>query len=182
VLALAAGAIAILLNVGALAAANLIPLATAHGGLLRLLSMITGIAPPGGVAFQTGFHIVVGLAMAVFYGIVLEPLLPGRAWSKGMQYAVALWLANALIILPVTGEGLAGSRDLTLPGMLWLRRLSVTRRTERCSSTRRKHRPANDSLPANSRSCNRRTRAPRAPARAGWGTPRARQPVARSSR
>jgi hypothetical protein len=30
-----------------------------------------------------------------------------------------VWLANALIVLPAIGEGLAGSRRLTLAGMAW---------------------------------------------------------------
>jgi hypothetical protein len=60
--ALLAGAVAIALNIGALAAADLVPLATAHGGLLRLLVVLPGDALPipAGSAFQAGFHIVVG--------------------------------------------------------------------------------------------------------------------------
>ena len=58
--ALVAGAVAIALNTAALAAADLVPLATAHGGLLRLLVMLSGDALPipAGGAFQAGFHIV----------------------------------------------------------------------------------------------------------------------------
>ena len=44
--ALLAGAFAIALNIGALAAADLVPLATAHGGLLRLLVVLSGDALP----------------------------------------------------------------------------------------------------------------------------------------
>jgi hypothetical protein len=119
--ALLAGAVAIVLNTAALAAANLVPLATAHGGLLRFLVILTGGAiriPPGG-AFQTGFHIAVGLAMALFYAFALEPVLRGPSWLRGLLYAVAVWLANALIVLPTTGDGIAGSRRLTVAGMAW---------------------------------------------------------------
>jgi hypothetical protein len=78
--ALLAGAVAIALNIAALAAADLVPLATARGGLLRLLVMLTGgiLAIPAGSAFQAVFHLVVGLAMALFYALVLEPMLRGR--------------------------------------------------------------------------------------------------------
>jgi hypothetical protein len=57
--------------------------------------------------------------MALVYAFVLEPLLPGPSWLRGLLYAVAVWLANALIVLPVIDEGLAGDRRLTLAGMVW---------------------------------------------------------------
>jgi hypothetical protein len=132
--ALISGAIAILLNTFALKAADLIPLATARGGLLRLMtswlmaashavglgSLWTEFAPlPASAAFQTGFHLVVGIAMALLYGFVLERILNGPAWLKGLQYAVLMWLINAMVILPSTGEGFAGSAHLSLAGMLW---------------------------------------------------------------
>jgi len=118
--ALLAGAVAIVLNTAVLAAADLVPLATAHGGLLRLLVILTGGAiSPTGAVFQTGFHVAVGLAMAVFYAFILEPFLRGPSWLRGLLYALAVWLANAAIVLPATGEGFAGSRHLTLAGMVW---------------------------------------------------------------
>jgi hypothetical protein len=119
--ALLAGAVAIVLNTAALAAANLVPLATAHGELLRFLVILTSGAiriPPDG-AFQTGFHIAVGLAMALFYAFALEPVLRGPSWLRGLLYAVAVWLADALIVLPTTGDGIAGSRRLTVAGIAW---------------------------------------------------------------
>jgi hypothetical protein len=133
--ALIAGAVAIVLNTLALKAADLVHLETAHGGLLRLLtsllsgplarfgvcslwSALNGPAPKGAL-FQTGFHLVVGIMMALFYGLVLEPSLPQSTAFKGWFYAIALWLMNAAIILPATGEGLAGRADLTLAGILW---------------------------------------------------------------
>ena len=119
--ALVAGTIAIVLNTVALAAADLVPLTTAHGGLMRLLVLLTGNAfpIPKGAAFQAGFHIVVGLTMALFYAAVLEPLLTGPGWLRGLLYAAVVWLLNALVLLPMLGEGFAGNRFLTLPGMIW---------------------------------------------------------------
>ena len=134
-MALLAGSIAIAVNTALLAAADWIPLVTARGGLLRLLTIHfgpalsrTGVGPawvglglpaPGGTTFQPGFHVLVGLAMAVFYGVVLEPLLPGGPWWKGLLYAAAVWVANAFIILPWLGEGIAGSRNLGITGMAY---------------------------------------------------------------
>lgn len=117
--ALIAGTIAIALNSLLLRAADLIPLATAHGGLLRLLQTITGIHVTATAAFRWEFHAAVGLAMAVFYAFVVEPNLPGSPIVKGILYALAVWTLNAAVVLPVTGEGFAGSRDLTLAGMAW---------------------------------------------------------------
>ena len=119
--ALLARAVAIALNTAALSAADLVPLATAHGGLLRLLVVLSGdaLSIPAGGAFQAGFHIVVGLAMALFYGLVLQPALRGPSWLRGLIYAVAVWFANAAVVLPATNEGFAGSRHLTLAGMIW---------------------------------------------------------------
>ncbi|MFC3676360.1 hypothetical protein [Ferrovibrio xuzhouensis] len=132
---LLAGAIAIGLNTVALKLADYVPLATAHGGLLRLVSLWigpvlqqTGIAalwlalggPPANTPpFQTGFHLAVGLAMAVVYVVAIEPVLPRPAWLKGAIYAAGVWLLNAVVVLPLTGEGFAGSAHLTPAGMLW---------------------------------------------------------------
>lgn len=117
--ALLAGAVAITLNSVALAAADLVPLATAHGGLLRLLSQISGITPPQGPVFQAWFHAGVGLAMAVFYAEALDGSLPGPPWVRGLIYAVVVWVVNAAVVLPSIGEGFAGSHHLTLAGMAW---------------------------------------------------------------
>ena len=133
--ALVAGAIAILLNTLALKVADFIPLATARGGLLRLMTLWLagllhamgfaslwaklGAPPPASPAFQTGFHLLVGIVMALLYGFVLERILSGPAWLKGLQYAALMWLINAVIILPATGEGFAGSAHLGVAGMVW---------------------------------------------------------------
>jgi len=103
--ALLAGAVAIVLNTAALAAANLVPLATAHGGLLRFLVILTTT----GRRIPDWFpHSGRPDAMALFYAFALEPVRRGPSWLRGLLYAVAVWLANALIVLPTTGDGIAG--------------------------------------------------------------------------
>jgi hypothetical protein len=135
VAALLAGTVAIVLNTLVLKAAELVPLATARGGLLRLITpwlsdplehlgisrlweMVGGPAPSV-PAFQIGFHIFVGLLMAMFYALLLEPLPPKRAWIKGLLYAAGVWILNAAVILPATGEGFAGRDHLTIAGIIW---------------------------------------------------------------
>ena len=133
--ALLAGALAIAVNTALLAAADVIPLVTAHGGLLKLVKIgvgdilvrlgagalwaQSGLPAPGSTTFQSGFHVVAGLGMALVYGMAIEPALPGPAWRKGVIYAVVVWVANAVVILPWLGEGFAGSRNLSLPGMAY---------------------------------------------------------------
>jgi hypothetical protein len=129
------GLIAIVINTLALKLADLIWLPTAHGGLLRLISpwfaaplRLVGISGlwvrlggplPSTSLFQTGFHIAVGIAMAVFYALFVEPSWRGRAISKGLAFAASVWILNAAIVLPLTGEGFAGSAHLSVAGMIW---------------------------------------------------------------
>jgi hypothetical protein len=117
--ALGAGSIAVLLNTLALDAARIVPVATGNGGLLRFLAMLSGLSTPAGAAFQTGFHIVTGLAMAFFYAFALEPWIRVPSWLRGVLFATAVWLLNAIIVLPGIGEGIAGSHDLPLAGLVW---------------------------------------------------------------
>lgn len=132
---LIAGSIAILINIVLLSAADLIPLVTAKGGLLKLLTpyispllaklgvthLWSSMHLPGAqtTTFKTVFHIMVGLGMALFYVYLLKTRLPGPPWLKGTIYAAAIWLANAFLVLPSIGEGIAGSRSLGLPGMVY---------------------------------------------------------------
>jgi hypothetical protein len=115
--AIVAGGGAIVINTLALKAADLVPLATARGGLLRLVRMVVRLPSTG--EFQMIFHLVVGLLMALFYAWLLEPRLRGAPAIKGLIYALGVWLANALVVLPLTGEGIAGAAHLTLTGMIW---------------------------------------------------------------
>lgn len=119
VAAFLAGVIAIILNSLLLSAADLVPLVTAHGGLLRLVKMATALPLPASAAFRWEFHIGVGLAMAMVYAFILEPAMPGTAFVKGLVYALVVWVLNSAVVLPLIGEGFAGSRNLALPGMIW---------------------------------------------------------------
>jgi len=133
--ALISGGVAIALNTLALKAADLVPLATAKGGLLRLLSSwFSGSLEAMGVAsawsragapapdrplFQTGFHLFAGMMKALFYSFVAEPMLPAGDIRKGAICTIAMWLLNAVVVLPATGEGFAGRAHLTLAGIVW---------------------------------------------------------------
>jgi hypothetical protein len=132
---LLAGTVAIIINTFALKAADWVPLATAKGGRRRLLSLwllpflqrialasawsSLGLPNAASPLFQTGFHLLVGVLMAIFYAYLIEPLLPAGDLFKGLAYGVAVWLLNAFVVLPATGEGIAGVVHLRPVGMIW---------------------------------------------------------------
>ena len=133
--AVLAGLIAIVINTALLQVADLIPLQTAHGGLLKLLQLLVGdMVRASGLSnfwlsaglpavdtaiFKLGFHVLIGLLMAVIYAVMLEPFLNGSAIKKGLLYALLVWLVNAVVVLPWIGEGFAGNQHLTLAGILY---------------------------------------------------------------
>ena len=90
-----------------------------EGRLHRPPKHDAGGPAPHSDAFDVAFHGVVGLAMAVIYGLLLEPLWRGPPWLLGILYAAMVWIANAFVVLPILGEGIAGSATLSLAGMLW---------------------------------------------------------------
>lgn len=133
-IALRAGVVAILINSAMLLVADRSGLTTARGGLLKLLTswLIPAIEQSGHAplalwigsvartyAFQSGFHIVVGLFMACLFVKVAADFLENDAWRAALLAALVVWLVNALIILPALGEGVAGQRSLTLIGILY---------------------------------------------------------------
>ena len=117
--ALWAGVVAAVLNGLVLAAAGLVPLTVTHGGLLRYLAFATGLAAPKEVAFEPTFNLIVGVAAALIYAGFIESRLRGPAVLKGLICAAATWLLDAVYILPAVGEGFAGGRGLTAPGIAW---------------------------------------------------------------
>lgn len=133
--ALLAGLVAILVNTLLLHLADYIPLVTARGGLLTLLKLSfgdalarsaigdlwngLGLPKPDSALFVSGFHIVIGLLMAVVYAFLFEPFVRGSALVKGLLYALLAWLLNAFVLLPSIDEGIAGNHHLTFAGMAY---------------------------------------------------------------
>ena len=127
--ALLAGMIALAANMALLSIASASGIRTAHGGLFLLFTEIIHRVAPS-LSFMDGwkiftlpvsqavFHIVTGLVMAIFYALVLEPKLPGRPFFKGVAYGTAIWFLNAFLVLPLTDEGIAGSRHINTVGLI----------------------------------------------------------------
>ena len=132
--ALLSGAVASGVNMALLSAASAAGITTAHGGLLRLFENTVrhlaqllhivvqanqwSILSVSAVWFQNGFHVITGLFMALFYAYILDQRLYGRPLVKGLIYGTAVWLLNAFVVLPLTGEGIAGSAHLNAIGMI----------------------------------------------------------------
>lgn len=132
--ALAASVISIVVNTALLSAADVGGLVTARGGLLALIARYaaaplsaSGLAvawsgahlpPTNGYLFKTAFHIVVGLAMGVMYEFTFGHVR-WRPITKGLLCALMVWAANAFVVLPLLGEGIAGARTLTAAGILY---------------------------------------------------------------
>jgi len=132
--ALLSGAVASGANMALLGTASAAGITTAHGGLLRLFEKTVrhlapllhlaaqtnqwSMLPVSSVWFQNGFHVITGLFMAIFYAYVLDQRLDGRPLVKGLLYGIAVWLFNAFVVLPLTGEGIAGSAHLNAIGMI----------------------------------------------------------------
>jgi hypothetical protein len=132
---LAAGAVAISVNTLMLAAADRFHLITARGGLLTLIVKYCsgpmqrlglpilwsrfGLPRVASYPFQLAFHIMVGICMALFYAIYFAPKMRRAALTKGALSALCVWLLNAGIILPLIGEGFAGSAVLGIWGIVY---------------------------------------------------------------
>jgi hypothetical protein len=131
---LLSGAVAIGANMALLGTASAAGITTAHGGLLHLFEKTVrhlapllhlvaqanqrSILPVSSVWFQNGFHVITGLFMAIVYAYILDQRLYGRPLVKGLLYGTAVWLFNACVVLPLIGEGIAGSAHLNAIGMI----------------------------------------------------------------
>jgi hypothetical protein len=59
------------------------------------------------------------LSKSVFHAFVVEPVDEDRPIAIVLVFATIVWIANAAVVLPLTGEGFAGSAHLTFAGMAW---------------------------------------------------------------
>lgn len=60
------------------------------------------------LVLAVGANLAVGLLLALVYARVVEPMLSGPGWRRGVIFAVVPWLLSIIIFLPVAGGGLLG--------------------------------------------------------------------------
>jgi hypothetical protein len=131
--ALTGGAAGLVINYILLGLADYLHIVTARGGFQRLTKIwladplissgvaakwsSLGLPDPGSALFMNGFKIVVGLVFALIY-VAIKPWLPGGVLVKGLTYAALIWFINAALVLPLLGEGFAGTASLSWLGIL----------------------------------------------------------------
>lgn len=132
--ALAAGLVAIIINIIVLDTLAAAGIATGGGALQKLgriwLSAplvaagvyhgwtLLGLPGPDTDLFKTGFKVLVGLLMALVYTLLLAPRLRGGSLRKGLIAALLFWLLNAFVVLPMLGKGIAGAGALADTGIV----------------------------------------------------------------
>lgn len=57
----------------------------------------------GGVWVGMLAHACIGMMLALAYGKFAEPRLPGHGWSKGLLFAMPLWLLSVAAFMPLMG-------------------------------------------------------------------------------
>jgi hypothetical protein len=55
-------------------------------------------------------HCINGVVLALIYAVLIVPILPGPYVIRGLIYGVALWLVMMVVLLPLLGDGLFGTR------------------------------------------------------------------------
>jgi hypothetical protein len=54
-------------------------------------------------------HLAVGVLLALVYGSIAEPRLPGPGWSRGIVFAMVPWLLSLTLAFPLLGAGFFGA-------------------------------------------------------------------------
>jgi hypothetical protein len=58
---------------------------------------------PMGSAVAWAVYFLIGIALAYVYGAFFRSRLPASSWGRGMIYALILWGAAGLILMPIMG-------------------------------------------------------------------------------
>ncbi len=54
-------------------------------------------------------NMAVGLALALVYARVVEPIIGGRGWAKGILFSLVPFVISVAVIFPLSGAGFLGS-------------------------------------------------------------------------
>lgn len=123
---------ALTVNFALLALWDRLGIVTAHGGFQRLVKLwlakpagwsgigriwaASSLPAPDTPVFMAGFKVLVGLGMALAYGLTV-PFVRAVWWAKALGWALLVWLVNAGVVLPLLGEGFAGAEGLAPAGI-----------------------------------------------------------------
>ncbi|MGD9809240.1 MAG: hypothetical protein AB7E76_00070 [Deferribacterales bacterium] len=132
---LSAAVIAIAVNTFMLKIAPVIKIKAGAGGLFGLLKKhygtaftevglsgawtALGLPQPGTLLFYILFHSFIGFMMSILYVYAIEKYLAGTGIRKGAVFSMLPWLFNSIVVLPMLGNGFAGSRVIGLVGITY---------------------------------------------------------------
>jgi Family of unknown function (DUF6789) len=115
VLALLAGFIASVAMVFAFAVAFVAALAVSRLPLPLLASWFAGLthnqfidAAAPNLYAATAVFFIGGLLWALLYALIFEPRLHGRAWRRGVEFALLPWFVSLVVFMPLVGGGILG--------------------------------------------------------------------------
>ncbi len=60
------------------------------------------------VVLAVGANLAMGLVLAIVYARVVEPILTGPGWRRGLLFSLIPWVLSLVIFLPLMGGGLLG--------------------------------------------------------------------------
>lgn len=60
------------------------------------------------VTLAIGVHLATGLVLAIIYAYVVEPVLSGPGWRRGVLFSLIPWLFSLFVVLPIVGGGVLG--------------------------------------------------------------------------
>ena len=61
-----------------------------------------------GVVLAIALNLLMGLALALVYGRIVEPILGGPGWRKGVLFSLVPWIFSVVAFLPIMGGGFLG--------------------------------------------------------------------------
>jgi hypothetical protein len=98
------GFLAGLVNLIAIRAAESLHLKPGTGGLAALL-----FHHDLGAVGSASFHMALGTAMAVVYATIVQRVLHGPGWERGLLFAQAPGAVQLFAVLPLVGHGFGGA-------------------------------------------------------------------------
>lgn len=72
-----------------------------------------------GAVFSWFLYFGIGVGLAYLYGAFFRGMLPSHSWGRGMIYAIILWGAMEVILMPVFGMGFFAGSMMVAVAMLF---------------------------------------------------------------
>ncbi len=87
---------------------GMIPARDRTKAMPEVVATFTGARLPSRVGW-IGHFVVGSLFLGVAYAVI-QPMLPGEPWVKGLAFGAIVWLAVMIIFMPLSDQGLFGRK------------------------------------------------------------------------